>query len=509
MPTLHLFTSDAPPLSIQKIESKIHKKTCFKLPRCFCIKQLSITISEGPGSFALLEECRAELWLLGNPLATELASVSFRGGCSFTLPESNKEQNGKSRPYWTDEIRITGTSHSSSRWSALIIEHPEAAGLRNEFLCNKPLYSITTEAGFGDIVQGLACKAIFTYLVGIDPASIASTIMEDATASQIRRKQGKALKEILNDIDCLDLSEEVIRGFLPPSNSGKESHSQIILKLISDYFNACVQSAEPKRCLILGGAGTFEIMCRALSEQLGVAGKHRPKRMHRLYAALDNMYLSSAIKYEVVTPKNYSDLHEYVVCHSRLGDTSRIRILDIEVIPYFLDNYPDSHDQWLMNTPAFRQNNFTPSSMHALCDRLFPGHQAVFISDGYSHARDILLKPKNLAWLASRLGKDINLIAEEIYISIATMEQALCVSASKAFKNQIVIGNGEHENRHTLDLIINCNGCISSSGHFCFSIMNFLSRRSQVLFAKTEGDRYSIRRSGLELMPLPTINQSG
>ncbi|WP_156796785.1 hypothetical protein [Cyanobium sp. PCC 7001] len=506
IPTAFLQTDDVSSSSIEIQARRQRSRLIYKLPRCYAIQAISIVVEYCPESSTISTETHSRPWsaafsLLGSRLGVEIEETCSRNHTFYCL--QGFLQDGKPAAYFADAIEFDTSSLPVSQIRITLIETALISALRDELLKRHINHSITLEAGFGDIIMGLAYQFIFLYLVGLSSSANDVMILDNAHNDTARRSQIASLSKIVQNIDQRLSSTGHIGGYLPKGTGKNSSMTQVLLDLFSDYYAACVGSSVSSNVILSGGAGTYETICRFLSSSIGLNDK-RPKRGHHVFTSLDEAFFSRNFNLHFSLDGKSGDKGDsYVVCHSRLGDTARLWVLGIEIIPYFLDNYAMTHDQWVQSTPSFRANNYTPQSMSMLSQRLFPNQSVRFISDGYSHAREILLKERCLRWISERSGQGITSVIAAIHDAVDQAEATLIRDANIYFDGSSIIGNEPKHNDSALELIAGSVGCISSSGHFCFSVMNFVSRQPQTLYGKQEGYRFLIRRKDLTLRPLP------
>lgn len=474
-----------------------------RFPRCYAVSFLRIVIKVQP---PILEQVEGDQWmprlrLLRNSTSNRFARKESKGEISFHLQLKTSEH---SIPLaWVDAIVLPNSNKHIRSISMHLKEDERISDLRSQLLRRSVKYTITTEAGFGDIAFGLAYQGILLYLIGLDPAAIGCQL-HLSQADSARQEQIKSLELIINNSPRISESISALGGFLPEASTRLSIASLIIYHVLCSYLHACQHTCPSHVISVVGGAGAYESMCRMFKHVYRGRISQR-KQGQRLFSALDKVVFSSIFRTvdQSTLSAGVNDSRDHVVCHYRLGDTARITILGVDFIPHFLDKFPDSHARWVQSTPHFRRNDLTIESIANLTVQLFPGKRPILLSDGFSHAREILLKPTNISIISRLTGKGIALVTEHVLRALSQAEADLEQNAQRIFGKDYSIGSTVKHNNAALDIIMRCSGAISSSGHFCYAIMNFISRHPQVLYAKQEGDRYSITRRGLTLLPLP------
>lgn len=172
-------------------------------------------------------------------------------------------------------------------------------------------------------------------------------------------------------------------------------------------------------------------------------------------------------------------------------------------MPWFLEQDPDRYFQVLAAASSrARRPASSLLRLREYAQNLHPGMPCRLITDGYGLAERLLLKPSNRRWIADRLGRPEDDVDRLIRQQIAFLHNALEEEAGRWFSAGAVIGDSTQCDLDSLHALQACSACVSTSGHFCFTILNYLSRRPQVLHAYPMGKRFDLLREGLVLRPL-------
>jgi hypothetical protein len=284
---------------------------------------------------------------------------------------------------------------------------------------------------------------------------------------------------------------------------------QALLSLIKSYAASIPHTAISRlqaenRYLILGGAFSYDLLCGMLASIFPNARANRHQKTI-FKKARSRSFGNFIVRNTAHFAQGQGYTRDCIIIHSRLGDTARIRIGTHDVIPYFLDAYGDSHDQWIANLPDFRANSFNLEKLKEQFVALYPGLTVVLVSDGYALALELLQKPTSIKWIANKLGIDEKSAFQIVCESIMDCEHDFNDKASSLFGPHTIIGSSAEHNDMSINAIANARAVVSTSGHFCFSIMNFISTKRQTLYAKTEGNRFYLKRKNLRLLPISSF----
>lgn len=358
--------------------------------------------------------------------------------------------------------------------------------------------------GYGDIVHSLVSQWLFLQLLALplpqDPVALlcsrGSEILEEKSI------------DIVNDfvqVGYAFIAGSVAVYPLRATDVYDETTSVMhrLGRMLDDFCLRCLQQASPEQpMLISGGVRLLDLLLDGLA-----AGLATPARWPRLAQRLAGRIQEDAVPllFAQVDPACLPDQQppNRLVCQQRLGDLAVVTIAGLDLVPWFVDRYADRYFEVLAaESSQLRRPASSLAKLAALAASLHPHLVPQLISDGYSLAERMLLLPKNLLWVSDQLGltelETAGLIGQEIQ----RLQQQLEQDAALHFPAGAVIGATADHDRLSLQALQTCDACISTSGHFCFTILNYLCQRQQVLHTQPIGRRFDLLRNGLTLFPL-------
>lgn len=481
------------------------------LGRCYAFLHLSVKVKK-----SILWNWQSEnnieigLYLFGEKLDTVFESIQEPNGDLTYYAVANETSM---QLLFADEIRTHSPCNVKLCLEVDFGEHPLFVAVRNSFVAHPPRIGMTSEAGFGDIIMNVAYCSILIYLLGVSFEDIELILLRPNHGNSADRTvQRRSISNLFRNVSEDNGELQWLGPYMPSVTLGQGNRAekmQALLSLIKSYAASIPHTATSrlqveKKYLILGGAFSYDLLCGMLASIFPNARANRNNK-----TIFKKACSRSFGKFIVRSPSHIVQSQEYaqdcVICHSRLGDTARIRIGNSDVIPYFLDAYGDSHDQWIANLPDFRANSFNLEKLKERLVALYPGLTVVLVSDGYALALELLQKPTSIKWIANKLGIDEKSAFQIICESIMDCEHEFNEIASSLFGSHTIIGSSAEHNDMSINAIANARAVASTSGHFCFSIMNFISKKRQTLYAKTEGNRFYLKRKNLRLLPIGSL----
>jgi hypothetical protein len=416
-------------------------------------------------------------------------------------------QNQGLEVFWIDLIQLPRSMMASNSLRIIIEEDLDLVMLRETLSSLKISITIIPNAGYGDILTGLIFQAMFLRVVGLNSRiceNISIVVKDNEGADAVRRSQLKGIEDFIKVMETVDSSTSLYRIDTKPSTnifSASQSlhHSAATFQSSLTNWNKDVNNIH-----ILGITSDYEVLINALEEQLDTS-TDIPFGA-RLYDKFHNMFTKHYFFDLSQRPKSITLPDDYVLCHVRLGDLAHFDIDGLDLVPHILNHYRHGYDDWLEQITASGKHSYTPECIYALADSLFPGKPKVLVTDGYQHAFDILSSPLNIEWISNKLQLSIesvtDLIRDEYHRKTAMLQQV----AKDLFGENSIMGTSPDANHHTVYAMAQCDVCISSSGHFSFSVMNYLSLKDQLLYFNMEGPRFKVKRTNLETRNLPPVS---
>lgn len=408
---------------------------------------------------------------------------------------------------WLDHIVLKGDTAFELGPQLKVVE-PKAFGDLRAALAGqeRPLWlSVGNGQGYGDIVHCLVCQWVCFRLMGVAlDAWKGVLLLMDESNTNDREKQVDVLAEFLAvgevrqragaDV-CAIKGFDVYASTLPlPDRIGL---------LLDDFAGRLVDDLGRRSSVpVSGGVRLFELLLEAFGGSLLKAGRW-PRFARGLVEGIQGAAVPLVFPQERAMADGDLPGVDVVVCQQRLGDLAVVTIEGLELVPWFVEQEPERYFQVLAAQSSRARR--PASSLAKLRDyaRLHhPEAECQLITDGYGLAERLLLKPVNLRWIAGQLGRrevDVELM---IGRRIGILRDQLLEEAGRWFDAGAVIGDSAQCDLDSLHALQSCSACVSTSGHFCFSILNYLSRRPQVLHAYPMGRRFDLLREGLVFKPL-------
>ena len=411
------------------------------------------------------------------------------------------------RYLWFDHIALKGDREFELE-PALTIAEPKAFGDLRAALVGRerPFWlSVGNGQGYGDLVHCLLCQWVCFRLMGVDlEACKGVALLMDESIANDREKHVDVVAEFLRvgevrqrgDAEvCAIKGVDVYACSLPlPDRIGL---------LLDDFARRLVDAlGQSPSVPVSGGVRLLELLLEAFGSSL-----RKADRWPRFARGLGEELQGGAVP--LVFPQRPAMAEDerlgvdVVVCQQRLGDLAVVTIEGLELVPWFVEQEPERYFQVLAAQSSRARR--PASSLEKLRDYARLHHpQAGYqlITDGYGLAERLLLKPVNLRWIAGQLERREIEVERLIRGQTAILRDQLLEQAERLFGAGAVIGDSAQADLDSLHALQSCSACVSTSGHLCFSILNYLSRRSQVLHSYPMGRRFDVLRKGLSLKPL-------
>ncbi len=392
-----------------------------------------------------------------------------------------------------------------------VVESEELALLREEMITVGRQFKIGmySHQGYGDIFHALICQWLLLRLVDLPLKQGGAMLLVSHGADSARGKATELIGGFVSVLEAWPVSEvdalplkgiDVYADSAPPINRISLLMDDFVSRLL---LRSPLQSDPP----VSGGVRLLELLLDALAGCL-----HSPDRWPAFARRLGRVIQSdcgSSLFFQAdgaVQADEASGLNSspsgIVVCQQRLGDLAVVKIGGLELVPWFVDQYQDRYFEVLAaEASQARRPVSSLGRLLEIAEGLHPGMNYQLITDGYALAERLLLKPVNLGWVAAQLGVAEAEAEVSIRREIQILQAQLATEAAQMFSAGAVIGDSAEQDLLSLQALRACDVCISTSGHFCFSIMNFLSHRRQLLHAQPMGRRFDLVRRGLKLQP--------
>ena len=387
-----------------------------------------------------------------------------------------------------------------------VVESEDLALLRERMIADGRQLKIGMydHQGYGDIFYALICQWLLLWLVDLPLKQGGAVLFDSYGADRARGKTAELIAGFVPILETWPASEVDVLPLKGIDIYADSAPSINRISLLLDDFVKRLQQHLPLHgdVPISGGVRLLELLLDSLAGCL-----HSPDRwpaFARRLARVIQADCSSSLFAQVAESSGLNSSRSgLVVCQQRLGDLAVVKIGGLEFVPWFVDQYQDRYfDVLAAEASRARRPVSSLGRLLEIAESLHPGMNYRLITDGYALAERLLLKPGNLSWVAAQLGVDAAQAEESIRRQIQILQARLAADAAQIFSAGSVIGDSGEQDLLSLQALQDCDVCISTSGHFCFSMMNFLSHRQQLLHAQPMGRRFDLVRRGLKLLPL-------
>lgn len=411
------------------------------------------------------------------------------------------------RAFVLDELRLHATFEPLDRNPSIqVVEPEEFVFLRARMLADGLRLQIGMHDyhGYGDTFHALICQWLLLRLVDLPLQQGGAVLFDSYGADRARGKTAELIGGFVSILETRPVSEADVLPLKGIDIYADSAPSINRVGLLLDNFAKRLQQRLSLQgdVPISGGVRLLELLLDSLAGCL-----HSPDRWPAFARRLARVIQSDCGSSWFAQASKASGLNSsrsgLVVCQQRLGDLAVVKVGGLELVPWFVDQYQDRYfDVLTAEASRARRPVSSLGRLLGIAESLHPGMDYQLITDGYALAERLLLKPTNLSWVSAQLGVDEAEAEASIRREIRALQARLDAEAAQIFSAGSVIGDSAEQDLLSLQALQDCDACISTSGHFCFSIMNFLSSRRQILHAQPMGRRFDLVRRGLKLLPL-------